>query len=420
MSTEAAPHIESVLNEVRTQFGSDPSMIARVDGGTSRTSVAGMPPREQDESLLNAKILIVDDEPINVKVCQKYLHELGYKKCIGLTDSTRTIAVILDERPDVIILDVMMPIVSGVDVLKLIRRHDELAHLPVLILTASADRTTKLTVLNLGATDFLTKPIDPSEMAPRVRNVLSVKRYHDSLRNHAQALEEAVRQRTAELESSRMDVIHCLARAVEYRDDHTGRHVERVGRYSGMIARTLGMDPSTCSMIELASQLHDVGKIGVPDDILLKPGRLTPEEYERMQKHTLFGRKIVEQMSEREWEKLRQHVQIGCRILDAPRSPLLTMASRIALTHHERWDGSGYPLGLAGEDIPIEGRITAVADVFDALSSVRPYKPSYPIDKCFNILRSESGSHFDPRVIEAFFSRRDDVVRTQLELADTE
>jgi putative two-component system response regulator len=420
MSTEAAPQIESVLNEVRTQFGSDPSLVARVDGSASRTSVTGMPPREQDESLLNAKILIVDDEPINVKVCQKYLHELGYKKCIGLTDSTRTIAVILEERPDVIILDVMMPIVSGVDVLKLIRRHDELAHLPVLILTASADRTTKLTVLNLGATDFLTKPIDPSEMAPRVRNVLSVKRYHDSLRNHAQALEEAVRQRTAELESSRMDVIHCLARAVEYRDDHTGRHVERVGRYSGMIARTLGMDPTTCSMIELASQLHDVGKIGVPDDILLKPGRLTPEEYERMQKHTLFGRKIVEQMSEREWEKLRQHVQIGCRILDAPRSPLLTMASRIALTHHERWDGSGYPLGLAGEDIPIEGRITAVADVFDALSSVRPYKPSYPIDKCFNILRSESGTHFDPKVIEAFFSRRDDVVRTQLELADTE
>jgi putative two-component system response regulator len=420
MSTEAAPQIESVLSEVRTQFGSDPSMVARVDGGASRTSVTGMPPREQDESLLNAKILIVDDEPINVKVCQKYLHELGYKKCIGLTDSTRTIAVILEERPDVIILDVMMPIVSGVDVLKLIRRHDELAHLPVLILTASADRTTKLTVLNLGATDFLTKPIDPSEMAPRVRNVLSVKRYHDSLRNHAQALEEAVRQRTAELESSRMDVIHCLAKAVEYRDDHTGRHVERVGRYSGMIARTLGMDPTTSSMIELASQLHDVGKIGVPDDILLKPGRLTPEEYERMQKHTLFGRKIVEQMSEREWEKLRQHVQIGCRILDAPRSPLLTMASRIALTHHERWDGSGYPLGLAGEDIPIEGRITAVADVFDALSSVRPYKPSYPIDKCFNILRSESGTHFDPKVIEAFFSRRDDVVRTQLELADTE
>jgi putative two-component system response regulator len=423
MSTEVALQPETLMQDIRTQFGTD-APAAPVDqaqrSDPPARSANSLPPREQDESLVTAKILIVDDEPINVKVCQKYLHELGYKHCVGLTDSTRTIAVILEERPDVVILDVMMPIVSGVDVLKLIRKHDELAHLPVLILTASSDRTTKLTVLNLGATDFLTKPIDPSEMAPRVRNVLSVKRYHDSLRNHAQALEEAVRQRTADLESSRLDVIHCLARAVEYRDDHTGRHVERVGRYAGIIAHALGMDAATVAMIEQAAQLHDVGKIGVPDDILMKPGKLTPEEFERMQKHTLFGRKIVEQMSEREWEKLRQHVQIGSRILNAPRSPLLSMAARIALTHHERWDGSGYPLGLAGEDIPLEGRITAVADVFDALSSHRPYKPSYPIDKCFNIMRSESGLHFDPRVIDAFFSRRDDVVRTQLELADSE
>ena len=426
MSTAVASHVESVLHDVQTDFGSDTSLGFQLDstkpGDTVviRSSAAGIPPRELDESLLTAKILIVDDEPINVKVCQKYLHELGYKRCIGLTDSARTITVILEERPDVVILDVMMPVVSGMDVLKLIRRHDELMHLPVLILTASSDRTTKLSVLNLGATDFLTKPIDPSELAPRIRNVLVVKRYHDTLRNHAQALEEAVRQRTADLESSRMDVIHCLARAVEYRDDQTGRHVERVGRYAGIIAGALGMDDATVTMIEQAAQLHDVGKIGVPDDILLKPGALTPEEFERMQKHTLFGRRIVEQMSDRDWEKLRQHVQIGSRILAVPRSPLLSMAARIALTHHERWDGSGYPLGLAGEDIPLEGRITAVADVFDALSSHRPYKPSYPVDKCFGILRSESGAHFDPKVIDAFFSRRDQIVQTQMDLADTE
>lgn len=417
MSTDIAPHVESLLHDVRSQFGAD---AVPPPDPLQRSLASGIPARELDESLLTAKILIVDDEPINVKVCQKYLNELGYKRCIGLTDSTRTIAVIMDERPDVIILDVMMPIVSGVDVLKMIRKHEELAHLPVLILTASSDRTTKLTVLNLGATDFLTKPIDPSEMAPRIRNVLTVKRYQDSLRNHAAVLEEAVRQRTADLEASRMDVIHCLARAVEYRDDHTGRHVERVGRYSGIIARTLGLDPTTASMIEQAAQLHDVGKIGVPDEILMKPGRLTPEEFERMQKHTLFGRKIVEQMSERDWEKLRQHVHIGNRILEAPRSPLLMMAARIALTHHERWDGSGYPLGLAGEDIPLEGRITAVADVFDALSSHRPYKPAYPADKCFQILQSESGSHFDPRVVDAFLSQRSLIVSTQMELADTQ
>lgn len=426
MSTAVASHVESVLHDVKTDFGSDTSVGFRLDptkhGNTvaGGSSAAGIPPREFDESLLTAKILIVDDEPINVKVCQKYLHELGYKRCIGLTDSARTITVILEERPDVVILDVMMPVVSGMDVLKLIRRHDELSHLPVLILTASSDRTTKLSVLNLGATDFLTKPIDPSELAPRIRNVLVVKRYHDTLRNHAQALEEAVRQRTADLESSRMDVIHCLARAVEYRDDQTGRHVERVGRYAGIIAGALGLDDATVTMIEQAAQLHDVGKIGVPDDILLKPGALTPEEFERMQKHTLFGRRIVEQMSDRDWEKLRQHVQIGSRILAAPRSPLLSMAARIALTHHERWDGSGYPIGLAGEDIPLEGRITAVADVFDALSSHRPYKPSYPVDKCFGILRSESGAHFDPKVIDAFFSRRDQIVQTQMDLADSE
>jgi putative two-component system response regulator len=427
MGTAVAPHADFLLSDPRSAYGSESPTGLSPDKPRSaelkpegRSPSLGVPVRECDQLLLASKILVVDDEPINVKVCQKYLNELGYKRCVGLTDSTRTIAVILEERPDLVILDVMMPFVSGVDILKLIRNHAELSHLPVLILTASSDRTTKLTVLNLGATDFLSKPIDPSEMAPRVRNVLEIKKYHDSLRDHARTLEEAVRQRTAELESSRLDLIHCLARAVEYRDDHTGRHVERVGRYAGIIAAALGLDAPSVAMLEQAAQLHDVGKIGVPDDILLKPGKLTPDEFERMQKHTLFGRKIVEQMTDREWEKLRQHVQIGSRILDVPRSPLLNMSARIALTHHERWDGTGYPLGLAGEDIPLEGRITAVADVFDALSSHRPYKPSFPIDKCFNILRSESGSHFDPKVVEAFFAQRDLIVQTQLELADAE
>jgi len=427
MGTVVAPHVDFLMSDLRSAFGIESSTglsadRARPDDAKSgtRSLSSSLTMRQLDPSLLASKILVVDDEPINVKVCQKYLNELGYNHCIGLTDSTRTIAVILQERPDLVILDVMMPIVSGVDILKLIRNHAELSHLPILILTASSDRTTKLTVLDLGATDFLTKPIDPSEMAPRVRNVLEIKKYHDSLRDHARSLEEAVRQRTAELESSRMDLIHCLARAVEYRDDHTGRHVERVGRYAGIIGDALGLDAHTVIMLEQAAQLHDVGKIGVSDEILLKPGKLTPEEFERMQKHTLFGRKIVEQMSEREWEKLRQHVQIGSQILNAPRSPLLSMAARIALTHHERWDGTGYPLGLAGEDIPLEGRITAVADVFDALSSHRPYKPAYPIDRCFNILRAESGSHFDPKVIDAFFAQRDRIVQTQMDLADTE
>ena len=405
-------NIEKLLDEIHSNFVSLDSKNA------SRSGSRSLPPHANPETALTTKIMVIDDEPINVKVCQKYLNELGYKRCIGLSDATRAITQLTEEKPDLVILDVMMPIVSGVDILRQMRAKPDLCHIPVLILTASTDRNTKLTVLELGATDFLTKPIDPSELAPRVRNVLTVKQHQDSLKSYADTLEEAVRQRTLELEASRQDVIFCLARAVEYRDDVTGRHVERVGKYSSIIARALGMDEPSVLMLEQAAQLHDVGKVGIPDEILMKPGKLSPDEFEQMQRHTLFGKRIVERMGDREWTKLRQHVLIGSRILDVPRSPLLSMAARIALTHHERWDGSGYPLGLAGEDIPIEGRITAVADVFDALSSRRPYKPPYPVDRCFEIISEESGSHFDPAIVKAFISQREQIVRTQIELAD--
>ena len=390
--------------------------------GSHSTSLTGrsLPAANQQDTAATTKIMIVDDEPINVKVCQKYLQELGYKRCVGLSDATRAVAQIIEEKPDLIILDVMMPIVSGVDVLRELRSRPEVSHIPVLILTASTDRNTKLNVLELGASDFLTKPIDPSELAPRVRNVLTVKQYQDSLKNYANTLEDAVRQRTLELEASRQDVIFCLARAVEYRDDVTGRHVERVGQYAAIIGKAMGLDENTVTMLEQAAQLHDVGKVGISDEILLKPGKLSPEEFDQMQRHTLFGKRIVERMGDRESSRLRQHVVIGSRILDVPRSPLLSMAAKIALTHHERWDGTGYPLGLAGEDIPLEGRITAVSDVFDALSSRRPYKPAHPIHRCFEIIKDESGSHFDPEVVEAFISQRDLIVQTQIELADPE
>ena len=407
-------NIDALLNEIQSRF------VALDQTGDQRSAGKANPLPVDHEVASTTKILIIDDEPINVKVCQKYLKELGYKESVGLSDATRAIAQITEFKPDLVILDVMMPVVSGVDILRELRSKPELCQIPVLVLTASTDRSTKLSVLELGASDFLTKPIDPSELAPRVRNVLTVKQHRDNLKNYANQLEEAVRQRTLELEASRQDVIFCLARAVEYRDDVTGRHVERVGQYAAIIGQALGLDDKTTLMLEQAAQLHDVGKVGIPDEILLKPGKLSPDEFERMQRHTLFGKRIVERMSDREWTKLRQHVVIGSRILDVPRSPLLTMAARIALTHHERWDGTGYPLGLAAEDIPLEGRITAVADVFDALSSRRPYKPAYPIDRCFEIIKEESGSHFDPKVVEAFVSQRDLIVQTQIELADPE
>ena len=365
-------------------------------------------------------ILIIDDEPINIRVITKYLHELGYSRCAGLSDPRLAVSTIARDAPDLVILDVMMPHITGIEILGTLRANPATAHLPVLVLTAAVDRETRLAVLESGATDFLSKPIDPSELSPRVRNALTVKQFHDSLRHQARDLEVAVRMRTAELEASRQDIIHCLARAAEFRDDDTGQHVLRVGRYAGLIAGALGFSEIEVDQISQAAQLHDIGKIGIPDALLLKEGKLDPDEYERMQKHTCIGKRVIERLPPHQWDELRRHVQIGAQILDIPRSPVLQMAARIALTHHEWWDGTGYPLGLAGEDIPLEGRITAVADVFDALSSKRPYKQPFPRERCFQIITEERGTHFDPRVVDAFFSMREAIVQTQIELSDAD
>lgn len=428
----ATENISSLLDEIQSRFRPEEPLI-----GLSRSlprpriSAASLPTVLRSVELAKplmpsaapvstAKILIVDDDPINLKICQKFLRELGYAKTRSETDPIRAMDTILDDSPDLIVLDVMMPVVSGLDLLLWIRGQSELTQIPVLILSAVTERETRLAVLEAGASDFLTKPIDPFELAPRVRNALTIKRYQDQMRDYAKTLEEAVHARTADLEASRLDVVHCLARAVEYRDDHTGRHVERVGRYAGIIARGMRLDASFCRDLAQAAQLHDIGKIGVPDEVLMKPSRLTPDEYERVQKHADIGRKILEPRSEHEADRVLQHAQIGSRILDVPKSPLLSMASRIALTHHEKWDGSGYPSGLAGEDIPLEGRITAVADVFDALSSRRPYKPAIALEACFQIMEHERGSHFDPQAIDGFFAQREAILAIRNELADPE
>ena len=208
-----------------------------------------------------------------------------------------------------------------------------------------------------------------------MRNSLLVKAHQDHLARYSQQLEHQVRVRTVELEESRLQIVHCLARAAEYRDDDTGRHVMRVGRFAGIIARELGLPPERCQMLQLASLLHDVGKIGIPDAILLKPGRLDPEEFRHMQRHCEFGRMIIQPLPEHESEARKLREVLGVSALSTIDSPLLSMAAEIAWTHHEKWDGTGYPRGLSGEQIPLEGRITAVADVFDAVSSKRPYKP---------------------------------------------
>jgi len=376
-------------------------------------------PREAGNATATQRIMIVDDEPVNVKVARKYLERDGYSDFVTTTEPTEAIDLILDKHPDVVLLDVMMPGISGLELLEKIRKDKRTADLPVIILTASSDKQTKIDALSLAATDFLSKPVDPVELTPRVRNALCLKAHHDHLRNYAWELETEVSTRTAALKAAQDELIHCLARAAEYRDDDTGHHVKRVGRYAEIVARELQLDEEKIELIANAAPLHDIGKIGIPDAILLKPGKLEPHEWEQMQKHAGYGKRIVEsRVTDEEMVTFRTHTDQGAQLLTGSSSPVLRMAARIALTHHERWDGTGYPLGLAGEDIPIEGRIVATADVFDALSSKRPYKPAFPIEKCFNIMLEQRGKQFDPDVLDAFFARRAEIIEIQCSLAD--
>ena len=365
-------------------------------------------------------IMIIDDQPLNIKVVRKYLELNGYENFLGLSDPTEAIDQIHKRYPDVILLDIMMPQISGLTLLEQIRAHEATKSIPVIILTAMDELETKRRALELGATDFLSKPVEPMELIPRLRNALLIKEHHDSLQKQAEQLEQLVQERTQALAASQLEVIYCLARASEYRDNETGRHVIRVGRYVGILSRAIGLDEETATLYEQAALLHDVGKIGIPDSILLKPGKLTPEEIEIMQRHCNYGKRTFETMTPDQWHLFQAHTRVGEKILGECHSPILKTASNIALTHHEHWDGTGYPLGLAGEDIPLEGRITAIADVFDSLSSRRPYKPPFPLEKCFELMRKERGKHFEPKLLDKFFELRDEFVKTQIELADIE
>jgi putative two-component system response regulator len=389
-------------------------------GSTAAPCGPAFDPSEREQALRTSKIMIVDDEPINVKLARKYLALEGYQQFILATDSREVMPLVDREQPDLVLLDVMMPYVSGIDLLASIRASERWRHLPVIILTAASDQTTKRRANELGVSDFLGKPVDPTELVPRIRNVLLVKQHYDHLQKYSEQLEAEVLRRTAELARSRQEVIHCLARAAEFRDDDTGRHVCRVGRYARLIGEELGWKGEQLEMLEQAAQLHDIGKIGIPDSILLKPGKLDPDEFEIMQKHSAFGKKITQSLPYNEMNVLRGHAALGSKLLESTESPILALAATIAISHHEKWNGSGYPLGLAGEDIPLPGRITAVADVFDAPSSKRPYKPPFPAEPCFEVLEEGRGSHFDPTVLDAFFRRRKDIIETQIRFADVD
>jgi len=365
-----------------------------------------------------AKVMIVDDAPLNIKIVKKYLKVAGYSNFLTSIDPRPVLEMILQQVPDVILLDVTMPGISGLEILRAVRKNKNSAHIPVIILTASDTKEIRIEALHSGATDFLTKPVDAAELVPRVQNALIVKAHHDHLKNYSQELKAEVRKRTAELAASRLELIHCLARTAEFRDNDTGRHVVRVGRYAEIIARQLGANEEFIELIAHAAPLHDMGKVGIPDRILLKREKLAPEEFEIIKKHTVYGHHTFESIPDEETHAIRAHTFMGEMIMDVASSPIITMAAKIALTHHEKWDGTGYPMGLKGEEIPLAGRITAVADVFDALGSVRPYKPAFSLDRCFEIVEGGRGTHFDPKVLDAFLACRERIAQVYTELRD--
>lgn len=380
---------------------------------TQRAAAAPTPtlPEDAGGRPIDAKVMVVDDESFNIDLVQAYLEDEGFGNFVTTTNASAALEMMRLHRPDIVLLDVKMPKVDGMEILRSMRADRELRLIPVLILTASTASETKLAALRLGASDFLAKPVDPSELVLRVENVLSAKAYQDHLAKYSERLEQQVHLRTQELLRSREEAIHCLARAGEYRDDDTGHHVIRVGLYSAVIATELGFPEHAVELIQQAAQLHDVGKIGVPDAILHKPGKLEPHEFDIIKGHCGIGRHIINPLTGEESERLSSHTIVGSNIMSSTNSPILKTAAVIAGTHHEKWDGAGYPKGLSGNEIPIEGRIVAVADVFDALSSKRPYKDAFPLEKCLSIMKQGRGKHFDPQVLDAFLTRLDDVLQ---------
>ncbi len=365
-------------------------------------------------NVTSAKVMIVDDEPSTAIVVKKYLKTAGFERLLIETDSTNAVERIIEEKPDLLLLDVHMPGVSGIEVLETIRKIDSTSAIPVIFLTSSTDAKIRVKALNLGANDFLGKPVVVSELIARVRNTLLAKAHVDLLASYSAKLEQQVETRTSELVASRREAIQCLARAAELRDDITGRHVIRVGRYAAIIALELGYTPQQVIDLEHAAQLHDVGKIGIPDSILNKPANLTDQEFAMMKNHCRTGSRIIS------GEKLDATTTLKQvkNIVDECSSPVMRLAAIVAETHHEKWDGTGYPHSLSGEAIPMAGRITAICDVFDAISTKRPYKEAYPIETCFQIIREGSGVHFDPAVVDAFFRRREEILEAYNELKD--
>lgn len=349
---------------------------------TSSHSPTAPLPETLDEFARSARFVIVDDDLAQLRVLELTLEKWGYANVYSTTDSREALALFDESRPDIVLLDLMMPNVGGLEILRQLQeRLPAGEYVPMVAMSADAAPEMRRKALALGARDFFVKPFDINEIMLRVLNLLETRFLHLQLRDQNQLLEARVQERTEKLRVTQIEVLERLGQAAEYRDDETGQHTRRVGEMAGRIAAEMGLPEDTVELIRRAAPLHDVGKIGISESILLKPHSLSPEEFEVMKTHTT----------------------IGAGLLAGGESSFIQTAQRIALSHHERWNGKGYPHSLKGREIPLESRIVSIADVYDAISHDRPYKRAWPREAALSEIQNQAGEQFDPQVVEAFF-----------------
>lgn len=322
------------------------------------------------------RLLIVDDEPTNLRVLRQILQS-DYKLSFARSGEV-ALDLVSKERPDLILLDIMMPEMTGLEVCKRLKADPQYAHIPIIFVTALQDAVDEAEGFEIGAVDYIVKPVVPSTVQARVKTHISL-------------------VRAEELHETHIDLIQRLGRAAEYKDNETGMHVQRMSHYAKIIAMAYGFDEAAADELMMAAPMHDIGKIGIADNILLKPGKLTKEEFDEMKTHTL----------------------IGAEILSNSRSRLIQLAHSVAISHHEKWDGSGYPNGLEGENIPIEGRIVAIADIFDALTSERPYKKAWSVEEAIDFISSQAGKHLDPALPPLLVEKLPEILEIKTQLSDS-
>jgi putative two-component system response regulator len=333
-----------------------------------------------EEKILSAKILIVDDQPVSARILEEILRKAGYQAITSVYDSRDVKEAYKKLRPDAVILDLNMPYLDGFQVMTQLRETEGEEYIPILVLTQVGGADIRYLALEAGARDYLNKPYDRVEVIIRIRNIIETHILYDQMRNQNKLLEDKVFKRTQDLYEAQLDMVHRLARIAEFRDRVTGLHILRMSYYCAALAAKLGFSKEECDTVQVASALHDIGKVSIPDSILLKRDRLNNSEREIM----------------------KTHATVGSSLLSGSKAKVMQMAKEIALTHHEKWDGSGYPRGLKGEQIPLVGRICGLCDMFDALVSERPYKKAWPAEEAIEEIKKERGVSFEPRLVTQF------------------